>query len=55
MEELPPRQREAVWLFYICDFKQKEIVEIMQIKRGAVGALLYQARTHLAKLLGPAD
>ena len=50
--KLAPRQREAVWLFYFCDFKQKEVATIMQIQRGAVGALLFQARTRLAGLLG---
>jgi RNA polymerase sigma factor (sigma-70 family) len=49
--KLPPRQREAVWLFYFQDFPQSEIARIMQIQRGAVGALLYQARSRLAELL----
>jgi RNA polymerase sigma-70 factor (ECF subfamily) len=49
--KLPPRQREAVWLFYFQDFAQSEIATIMQIKRGAVAALLFQARSHLAGLL----
>ena len=50
--KLPPRQREAVWLFYFDRFKQNEIATIMQIQRGAVGALLFQARSRLAELLG---
>ena len=50
--KLPPRQREAVWLFYFQDLKQHEIATIMQIQRGAVGALLFQARSCLAGLLG---
>jgi RNA polymerase sigma-70 factor, ECF subfamily len=50
--KLPPRQREAVWLFYFCGFRQNEIAAIMQIQRGAVGALLFQARRRLAELLG---
>ena len=50
--KLPPRQREAVWLFYFCGFKQNEVATIMQIQRGAVAALLFQARSRLAGLLG---
>jgi RNA polymerase sigma factor (sigma-70 family) len=50
--KLPPRQRQAVWLHYICDFKQSEVATIMQIKRGTVAALLDQARSRLAELLG---
>ena len=50
--KLPPRQREAVWLFYFERFKQNDIATIMQIQRGAVGALLFQARSRLAELLG---
>ena len=50
--KLPPRQREAVWLFYFEGFSQHEIATIMKIQRGAVGALLFQARGRLAELLG---
>jgi RNA polymerase sigma factor (sigma-70 family) len=50
--KLSPRQREAVWLFYFEDLAQSEIATIMQIQRGAVGALLFQARARLAGLLG---
>jgi RNA polymerase sigma factor (sigma-70 family) len=49
--KLPPRQREAVWLFYFLDFKQNEIATIMQIQAGTVAALLSQARSRLAELL----
>ena len=44
IRKLPLRQREAVWLFYFCGFRQNEIATIMQIKRDTVGALLFQAR-----------
>jgi RNA polymerase sigma-70 factor, ECF subfamily len=50
--KLPPRQRQAVSLHYVFGFKQDKVAEIMQIKRGAVGALLFQARRRLAELLG---
>jgi RNA polymerase sigma factor (sigma-70 family) len=50
IRKLPPRQREAVWLFYFERFKQNEIATIMQIQRGAVGALLFQARSRLAEV-----
>lgn len=53
--KLPPRQREAVWLFYFQDLAQHEIATIMQIQRGAVGALLFQARSRLTGLLGWPD
>jgi RNA polymerase sigma factor (sigma-70 family) len=52
LEKLPRRQRQAVWLHYICDFKQDQVAKIMQIKRGTVAALLNQARNRLAELLG---
>jgi RNA polymerase sigma factor (sigma-70 family) len=53
--KLPPRQREAVWLFYNLNFAHHEIAMIMQIQRGAVGALLLQARSRLAGLVGWPD
>jgi RNA polymerase sigma-70 factor, ECF subfamily len=52
LEKLPSRQRQAVWLYYFCDFKQDEVARIMQIKRGTVGAMLDQARSRLAEILG---
>lgn len=52
IEKLPPRQREAVWLFYFCGFKQNETAAIMHIRRDTVAALLFQARKGLAGLLG---
>jgi len=51
VEKLPARQREAVWLCYFYGFKQNEAATIMQIQRGAVGALLFQARARLGELL----
>jgi RNA polymerase sigma factor (sigma-70 family) len=53
--KLPPRQREAVWLFYFCGFKQNEVATIMQIQRGTAAALLFQARGRLAEILGWPD
>jgi RNA polymerase sigma factor (sigma-70 family) len=50
--KLPPRQREAVMLFYFQEYAQDEIAVIMQIRRAAVKALLFQARRRLAELLG---
>jgi RNA polymerase sigma-70 factor (ECF subfamily) len=50
--KLPPRQREAVWLFYFERFKQNEIAAIMQVQRSTAAALLFQARNRLAELLG---
>jgi RNA polymerase sigma factor (sigma-70 family) len=50
--KLPPRQREAVRLFYFEDFTRHEIATIMQIQPGTAGALLFQARHRLAELLG---
>lgn len=52
LEKLPPRQRQAVWLHYICDFKQDDVAKIMQIKRGTVAPLLRQARIRLGEILG---
>ena len=53
--KLPARQREAVWLFYFLNFRQNEIATIMQVHRGTVGALLFQARSRIAELLGSPD
>ena len=53
--KLPARQREAVWLFYLLNFTQNEIATIMQIQRGTVSALLFQARSRIAGLLGSPD
>ncbi|MGH3219400.1 MAG: RNA polymerase sigma factor [Streptosporangiaceae bacterium] len=50
--KLPERQRQAIWLHYFYGFKQHEVAAIMHIQRGAVAALLFQARRRLADLLG---
>jgi RNA polymerase sigma-70 factor (ECF subfamily) len=50
--KLPDRQRQAVLLHYFYGFKQHEAAAIMHIQRGAVAALLFQARRRLADLLG---
>jgi RNA polymerase sigma factor (sigma-70 family) len=52
VDKLSERQRQAVWLYYFHGFKQHEVAAIMQIKRGAVAALLFQARHRLEDLLG---
>jgi RNA polymerase sigma-70 factor (ECF subfamily) len=52
ISKLSARQREVIWLFHFKDFKQDEIATIMQIKRSTVGALLSQARSRLAGLMG---
>jgi RNA polymerase sigma-70 factor, ECF subfamily len=52
IKKLPERQREAVLLFYMHDFPQGEIAKIMNITRGAVAALIHQARNRLAGLMG---
>jgi RNA polymerase sigma factor (sigma-70 family) len=53
VSKLSARQREAIWLCVFNDFKQDEIAVIMRIQRGTVAALLSQARSRLAELLGP--
>lgn len=52
VDKLSERQRQAVWLHYVQRFKQHEVAAIMQIKRGTVAALLFQAHRHLRDLLG---
>ena len=52
VDKLPERQRQAIWLHYFYGFKQHEVAAIMQIQRGAVAALLFQARRRLHDLLG---
>ena len=53
--KLPERQRDAVWLYYIEDYKQNDIAEFMHIQRSTVAALIRQARENLAGLLGWSD
>jgi RNA polymerase sigma-70 factor (ECF subfamily) len=52
VDKLPERQRQAIWLHYFYGFKQHEVAALMQIQRGAVAALLFQARRRLDDLLG---
>jgi RNA polymerase sigma-70 factor, ECF subfamily len=53
--KLPERQRDALWLYHIEDYKQNDIAEFMHIRRSTVAALIRQARKNLAGLLGWSD
>ena len=44
---LPPSYREAIVLYYYCDFKLKEITETIGITEGAAKTLLFRARRKL--------
>lgn len=50
-EVLPPRQREALWLFYMEEMSIAEVAIAMQVPRGLVKVWLHRARTRLAREL----
>lgn len=52
VRRLPPRQREAVGLFYVGDLSIAEISAVMECAEGTVKAHLHQARQSLASRLG---
>ena len=52
---LPPRQRTAVALRYVCDLPQEEIAAVMEVAVGTVSATLTAARRRLAAELQPQE
>jgi RNA polymerase sigma factor (sigma-70 family) len=51
VSELPPGQRDAVWLFYLQGLTHREVAADLRISIGAVNARLHQARASLAPAL----
>lgn len=49
LDELPDNQRMAILLYYLDEFKVKEISEIMDIPQGSVKSLLNYGRTAIKK------
>lgn len=54
VEQLPPRQRSAIVLFYYLDLPIAEIASIMDCAEGTVKSSLHDARAALARSLGGA-
>jgi RNA polymerase sigma-70 factor (ECF subfamily) len=53
---LPPRQAQAVALYYVDDRSVAEIAEILRCAEGTVKAHLHKARQKLAEAIGaPTD
>lgn len=51
VQQLPPRQREAVALRYVADFSEAEVAERMGVAVGTVAATLHAARARLASVI----
>jgi len=51
VSDLPPGQRDAVWLFYLQGLTHREVAADLRISIGAVKARLHQARASLAPAL----
>lgn len=53
VQKLPPKQREAVLLFYLEELSVSEVAKMMACSVGTVKAHLHRARNKLAILLAP--
>lgn len=51
IEELDPELREMMVLKYLCEFKDTEIAEAMQMKIGSVKSKIFRVKTKLRSLL----
>lgn len=51
VQQLPPRQREAVALRYVADFSEAEVAERMGVAVGTVAATLHAAWARLASVV----
>jgi RNA polymerase sigma-70 factor, ECF subfamily len=51
MSQLPPRQRDALWLAYVEGSSHEEIAGVLGMKTASIKLLLFRARRKLAKLL----
>jgi RNA polymerase sigma factor (sigma-70 family) len=52
---LPPRQRQIVFLRYFADLTNAQVAETLGLSPNTVSAALHQARTALARQLEPED
>ena len=52
---LPPRQRQAVMLFYYASLTAEETAEVMGVSLGTVKSTLHDARKRLATILEVSD
>ncbi len=55
LRELPPRQRQIVFLRYFADLSHAQISDLLAISPNTVSAALHQARTALARQLDHED
>jgi RNA polymerase sigma-70 factor (ECF subfamily) len=53
--DLPPRQRQIVFLRYFADLTHAQVAEMLRISPNTVSAALHQARTTLARQLEHED
>ena len=51
IRELPPRQRQVLWLRLIADFSEADTAEILGISIGSVKTHLHHARERMQELL----
>jgi RNA polymerase sigma factor (sigma-70 family) len=51
LRELPPRQRQVLWLRLVEDFRESETAEILGISVGSVKRQLHDARERMKELL----
>ncbi|MBN2211426.1 MAG: sigma-70 family RNA polymerase sigma factor [Sedimentisphaerales bacterium] len=54
-QNLPEKQHDALWLFYMEQMSVRDIAEVMKINHLHVRVLLYRARTNLAQQLKAAS
>jgi RNA polymerase sigma factor (sigma-70 family) len=50
IRELPPRQRQVLWLRYGADFSEAETAGILSVSTGTVKSQLHEARKKLSEL-----
>jgi RNA polymerase sigma factor (sigma-70 family) len=55
VKELPPRQRQIVFLRYFADLTHAQVAEMLGISPNTVSAALHQAQTALARQLEHED
>lgn len=51
LRELPPRQRQVLWLRLVADFSEAETAEILRISPGSVKKHLHLAKERMQELL----
>jgi RNA polymerase sigma-70 factor, ECF subfamily len=51
LEQLPPRQRELLWLAYVEEFSHKEIAGMLGLKAPSIRPMLARARERFSEIL----